>query len=375
MAHYHRIDVVSEGYVFDGKRVTEGLNAAVMPRAVLTSSGVLVVSAAITRGVGKNDYHGVFFRSADMGKTWQMVDPTSKWSSTWQSYAYYLSVSRGPNGTLLAYGAATPVTSPDEFVANEKTGGMLDNELVFSLSHDEGLNWTEPCVIPRPYDVPAEAPGPICATRVGRWVAPSSPWLNWEGKNPYAGRALAILSEDQGRTWPRHVHFLQDPDGPTHFQEQWIIELSDGRLLGTSWRRDWGAAKDYPNPYSLSYDSGLSFGPTLSTGLMGQSMGTRAWDDGQVICVYNRRYENPGVGLAIARPDDKEFHVEIDGMAWRAASGTRGELTDLGKGAEYLDFSFGEPAAEVLPDGSIYVVFWCIEAKAQGIRYSRVKVT
>jgi hypothetical protein len=182
-----------------------------------------------------------------------------------------------------------------------------------------------------------------------------------------------MISYDEGKTWPGCVPFLLDTTGKARYQEVWVEELSDGRVLGIGWQQERTGERDFPNAYSISLDGGESFGPTLSTGLTGQSVGVRALEGGRVAVVYNRRHDNPGVGFAIARPDETGFNVEFDGLAWSATSGFRGDINDP-QAIFWADFSFGEPAVEVLPDGSFFVVFWCHQKDVQGSRYCHLRL-
>src|SRR4030095_441612 len=101
--------------------------------------------------------------------------------------------------------------------------------------------------------------------------------------------------------------------------------------------------KAYPNMYALSHDGGLTWSQTRSTSLLGQSIGAAALPEGRVACVYNvRTTGQPGVWVAIARPTDDDFKVELNENVWRAhvstQYGTSGQLAEGG----WLDFAFGE---------------------------------
>jgi hypothetical protein len=167
---------------------------------------------------------------------------------------------------------------------------------------------------------------------------------------------------------------MDDPSGKIAFQEVWVEELSDGRILGTAFARDMESGQDQPIQYSISSDGGETFIPNRSTGLTGQSTGVRALNDGRVVCVYNKRHDKPGVGFVIARPDEHSFNVEFDALAWSARSGFRNEVGDP-QAMYWIDYSFGEPCVEFLPDGSFYVAFWCQEKSIQGSRYVRLRPT
>jgi hypothetical protein len=154
--------------------------------------------------------------------------------------------------------------------------------------------------------------------------------------------------------------------------EAWVIQLSDGRLLGTSWHVDNSGEQCYPNAWSLSSDGGESWMPTESTGIMGQSTALAALPNGGALFVYNQRtHGEVGVWMAQVQPTAATFGILSNQIVWKAETPTQNESPGLHD--QWCDFSFGEPAVLVLPDGNLLVVFWCIQPDGQGIRY--VKLT
>jgi len=90
--------------------------------------------------------------------------------------------------------------------------------------------------------------------------------------------------------------------------------------------------------------------------------------------VYSRRkVTDPGLWLATLRPDEDHIDVEATQMIWRAEKPTQsGAEADF---AGWQDFAFGEPSVTVLPDGSVYIAFWCIQPSGRGIRYLKLRMT
>jgi len=366
-----KIDVISEGYFLTQPDEKGGCPRNC--RITLLPNNTLVVSVIFNLGVGTGLIYSRVFSSKDFGKTWKSLGMMCDWSKSEKEYSERLNISRTPHGKLLALGMLYETPAAGTTYYARETGGAADTSLFFTTSDDEGITWSQPQIIAMCYPEPPEVGGVICATRQGRWLAPFAPWLDRHGSWPNRGKAAVMISYDRGKTWTSSAAFLSDPSGTVRFQEVWVEELSDGRVVGIGWQQERSGDRDYPNAYSISLDGGESFGPTLSTGLMGQAVAMRALEGGRVAVVYNRRHENPGVGLAIARPDHRGFNVEFDGLAWSAQSGFRGEVKDE-EAIFWADFSFGEPAVEVLPDGSFFVVFWCHEKNVQGSRYCHVRL-
>ena len=152
-----------------------------------------------------------------------------------------------------------------------------------------------------------------------------------------------------------------------------MIELADGRLLGTTWHLNQKDGSDHPNAYAISTDGGESWKPTRSTGIMGQSTGLAALPDGRALFIYNqRKHGEPGVWLAVVKPTETDFGVEANEIIWRAQVKTQsGSSGDHGL---WMDYSFGEPSVLLLTDGTLLVTLWCIQPEGSGIQYVKLRM-
>jgi hypothetical protein len=248
---------------------------------------------------------------------------------------------------------------------------MKQNELFWSRPPDGGKRWSEPMPIPMDGAGSAEAPCPLTIMRSGRWIATYSPYNTFdELERVDRGRVVVAFSGNQGRTWS-HRNALRFAEPDCGGAEAWTIELSDGRLLTTAWHIDHRGGHEYPNAYSLSADQGKSWSPTQSTGILGQSTALTALPDGRVLFVYNqRKHGEPGIRIAVARPEIEGFGIEQDQCVWRAMAATRSDSS--GEHSEWTDFSFGEPSVTLLPDGTLLLALWCIQPDGSGIRYVKL---
>ena len=153
--------------------------------------------------------------------------------------------------------------------------------------------------------------------------------------------------------------------------ESWVVELSDGRLLGTSWHMDLGTGADHPNKYAISEDGGSTWSATRSTGIEGQATALTPLPDGRALFVYNQRRTPPiGVWMAVVRPIAEDFGIESNEPVWRADVGSQGSG---GPGHDaWRDYAFGEPSATVLPDGSVLIAYWCAQPDGKGIGFVKL---
>jgi hypothetical protein len=343
---------------------------AVGPRCALLPTGELVCSCMLTAGLGTNDFVPVLYLSTDLGSTWSEQVPI--WPHLRGRWSIFISVSGGTDGRLFLFGSRTSIDRPGEPFWCGATQGLKQNELIWAVSENGGRTWSLPAVIPMPIPGAAEAPGALCRTRVGRWLAPFSPYNTFDpGVRVARDQVIVVHSDDQGRTWD-HTAMLRFAEPESGAAEAWVIELSDGRLLGTCWHLS-HAGGEHPNAYALSADGGRTWSPTRSTGILGQSTALAAQPDGRALFVYNqRRHGEPGVWLALVRPTETDFGVEANEIVWRAQ--TRTQTDSSGEHAQWEDFSFGEPCVTPLPNGTCLITLWCIQPSGGGIRWVRLRM-
>lgn len=358
-----RFEVVAEGFVVNG------LGAC--SRVVVTGGGDLIATYVLRSGAGRPDYAVHQSRSVDGGRTWSAEGPV--WPSLVGPASMSLALSRARNGDLLLYGTSTPVGEGDETWWDGARQALKQNELVWSRSRDGGRTWPLPSVIPMPIPGAAEAPGPMTQTRSGRLVACYAPYNSFDDTAVVdRNQIVLVTSDDEGRTWS-HTSMLRFADPNAGGAEAWVVELADGRLLGTSWNMSLATGLDAPIPYGLSLDGGDTWTTTRSTGISGQATTLAPLPDGRAILGFNQREQpHPGVWLAVARPTDQAFGVERIGPAWLADRPTHGAAGgDAGHDA-WTDFAFGEPSVTLLPDGDVLVTLWCDQPSGTGIRWVRL---
>lgn len=360
--------VIAEGCVT--RRMTGSATAvACGPRCAVTSSGRIVCTFMGQSALGQNDFQPMLAESMDGGSSWSEARPL--WPAIVERESVFGSISRSPARELFFYGSRTPIDTPGEAFWCDATQGLKQNVLFWTRSRNDGRSWEPFSAIPISGAGSAEAPGPLCATRGGAWVACYAPYNTFNPRElVVTNRVVSVYSNDQGRTWESSA-MLQFAEASSKGAEAWVIELSDGRLLGTGWHIP--AEGSRPNAYAISHDGGRRWSETRSTGTPGQSTSLAALPGARALFVYNQRKgEEIGIWLAVASPTDADFNLESNQRVWAAENGTQTKTS--GDHAEWTDFAFGEPSPVILPDGTVLVVFWCRQTDGYAIRYVKLSL-
>jgi hypothetical protein len=164
---------------------------------------------------------------------------------------------------------------------------------------------------------------------------------------------------------------MRHPFDRVLYWESKIVELPDGRLLAVAWAYDEAAAKDLPNQYALSRDGGRTWSRPTSTGLLGQTL-TPFVAGERVLCAY-RRMDEPGLWIQSAHLRGDEWVNDDCRPLWgHNAAGLTGTSTSMAKNFQVL--RFGAPCWARLPDGRLFVAFWCYEECVGLIRWFRFRL-
>jgi sialidase-1 len=344
---------------------------AYFPSVAAMPNGELLATYALGEAFEAVNLHTCVARSHNGGQTWQhegRIYPcrTDRLTSDVGK------MSLAPDGELVANLARHDRTEhADEGLTNPDTMGFVPTEMLITRSPDCGHMWAQPVVIQPPLVGPSfELCSPVTFLRDGRWLLPTSTWLDWNGSLPNGNRMVAFVSSDRGASWPTYLDVMHSPDDNLIFWESKIVELSDGRLLAVAWCFDRKANADRPNQYALSHDGGVTWSQPQSTGLQGQTLTPCLLPDDYVLCAY-RRTDQPGLWANLSHLEGDRWvndgcqalwgHNTADGLTTRG-----GNMTHV-----FSTLKFGAPSMIRLADKLIYLVFWCYEENVSVIRWFR----
>ncbi len=367
------IEVLDTGLIYRNPQPHVRSVHAYFPSVVCMDNGEMLATLVLGEAFEAVNLRTHVARSRDGGATWELE--ATLYEGTRNRLTSDASrLTALPDGELvLLMHRADRSRHPTEGFTNPENLGFVPVELRLWRSQDYGHTWAGPEALQPPLVGPAfELCCPITPLSDGRWVLPTSTWRSWEGDCPNGMKMVALVSEDRGRTWPQYWDVMTDPDQQIIYWESKIVELPDGRLLAAAWAYDEATAADLPNHYALSADGGKRWSAPTSTGLLGQTLTPSVLSDGRLLSIY-RRMDEPGLWANLSRIEDGAWLNEQAAPLW--GHGIPGLTETSGNMAHNFNvLRFGAPCITPLPDGSIFVAFWCYEQCVSNIRWFKLKI-
>lgn len=363
------IEVLDTGIVYRNPKPHLRSVHAWHPSVARLDSGEMLCAFDLGEAVESLDYRTWVARSSDSGRTWSA--PVRLFEDSIQRpSSHTMRISRLRDGSLVGLGARFYRDDPEEGLTNRDNLGLVPMDVLSLRSFDAGRTWEGPRLVRPPLEGPCfEICHQIVELADGRWLAPMGTWKDWNGNAPNGMKAIALVSRNQGETWPQYLDVFDFyMDGTISF-EQSVTQMPDGRLLAVAWGFHEPSGTTRPTPYTLSDGTGR-FGEPRPTGLRGQTAKILALPDGRILCLY-RRDDQPGLWANLARIEGDRWVNLEEAPVWQGA--TSG-MTGRANGADELGaLKFGFPNLISLPDGTVFAAFWCCEDAVHNIRWFRIK--
>ena len=207
--------IAARGTVFQTETGTDRQSCAFPQVSVLPNGRWIVVCrAACTKG-GKEGQHVLLSFSDDEGMTWSV--PVSPFAAPvvngkpGQFRACATTYLGGANVLAVLYWVDNSDPSLPFF--NENTEGLLDSRIMFSKSHDYGLNWTKPILMDTsPFNVPTPITGPVLLMPDGKLACQFETNKAYYDTSKWIHSSVLMFSSDDGRSWPEHTVVTRDPN-------------------------------------------------------------------------------------------------------------------------------------------------------------------
>ncbi len=367
------ISIIETGVLYRNPKPHVRSIHAYFPSVAVLPDGEMVATYALGEAFECADLHTHISRSRDNGRTWTYqgkLDAEVPGRLTSQC-SRLTALKDGSMAVLMI--RLDRSKHPEEGMTNPKTLGFVPTELLIARSSDGGRTW----VGPKPFTPPLEGPAfelccPITPLSDGRWLIPTQTWPDWEGRCPNGIKMIAMVSHDQGETWPEYLNVMTPQSEMTFCWESKIVEFPDGRLLAVAWLYDDVNKTDLPNHYALSRDGGKIWSKPVSTGILGQTLSPLVIDNNRVLCVY-RRMDKPGLWANLARLDGDTWINEEEKPLWGHQANNLTATTE-NMSHNFNVLRFGAPCMCKLSTGEIFMAFWCYEDCVSVIRWITLRV-
>jgi sialidase-1 len=362
-----RIVVQGTGVVYQNPTPHLRSVVAYHPTLTLISNTEYLATFDIGEAVEAFDYHTVVARSTDGGETWKFEGRILKDPPPLTTHSIRTSILQ--DGSIVGFGGFHR-RKPGKDLVNRKTFGLVPIDLFTVKSSDGGRTWSSPDMIQTPLKAPSwEICHCIVEAGNGRWIAPTSTWRGWDGEEYSGDRAVVLISDDHGQSWPLYGVTFDGQQSQLSYLEQSVITMNDQSLLAVSWVYELNNGTSHPTAYSISRDHGLSFTKPKETGLNSQTCKIIQLIDGRLLCVY-RANDRLGLWATLASFDGSVWVNLCDAPLWQGAdSGMHG----TGNRADELsNLKFGHPTIRQLSDQEALVLFWCQESCITGIRWIKL---
>jgi sialidase-1 len=298
--------------------------------------------------------------SDDMGRTWKANGPFYDKSCNVIPASDSMKLTFVGDKSIAAIGYEFFRTDPDKTVGNPKTGGVLEDQVIFLYSADLGSTWSEPAVINTSFCGPVEASAPLTVLTDGSWVTPIASFPNWEGDlaQGYYGRLLS--TRDKGKTWNDDAITMEFEGRDITVYEQRLCETQTGKIVLIAWNEDTKTGANVCNHYAVSEDNGKTFGKPMSTGIKGQASSVAAIEGDKILALHclRRDTDRPGIYAYIVDVSKGGWDILSEQVIWEPEVPIKRNKN----AAEVFAFlKFGQPSAIKLSDGSWLMTHWVIE--------------
>lgn len=268
-------------------------------------------------------------------------------------------------------------SDPSLPLANPETQGILPTKLLVAESSDTGRTWTPFRTVDLHPHQGNALTGDLLTLHNGTLALPYEAWKEYYDSSPGEHHAALRFSDDGGHNWRGPAVVAHDDENRRLFWDQRLTVLpQDGRLLALFWTHDRQAGQDLPIHMAWGSPDGHTWSAPRSTGVAGQIAAPLGLPDGRLLMAYVHRHDPPSLRVLLSEDDGDSWQDELIFYEKRlgSESGMAGSRNFADYWADMNIWTFGHPAAALLPNGDVMVAYYAGDASAMSIHWVRIKV-
>ena len=377
--------VIDSGVVHDGHAAPRHQRSCARTTIMMRSDGALLATCRLGEHRDTVGGHHAIFLSSDQGKTWEMLSDSYQqgaFDGTPGEVIAFTPVEHEPD-LLIASGLWLDRSRPELPMSNPVTQGFLPMRIFHTTSTDGGVTWdgwrqmdTEPHV------------AASCATQAtyllpgGELAQPYEKWKEYDDPTPGVPGSWFRLSKDGGVTWPEFVPVAQHPDNELFY---WDLRLArhpeTDQWVSMFWTHEPASGRDIDIHICWGEPDARSWTTPVGAGLIGQHCQPIALGGDTLLAVYPHRGEQlPGIYTSISDDFGKTWDRERDLVVYEYESsserepGGHGPRTQKEKFADMAAWRFGHPRGILLPDRTVFVVFYAGDDLIKSFHWARIEI-
>ena len=375
--------VINSGIIHDGNTAPIHQRSCARTTITLLHDGTLMATCRLDE---KRDtlggHHGLFV-SVDLGATWEMRSHSYQRGAFGETPGEILSftlVEHEP-GVIMASGLWIDRSRPQLPMTNPQTQGFLPMRIFHTTSTDGGHSWDSwRQMDTTPHLAASCATQPTYLLPGGELAQPYEKWKEYDDPTPGIPGSWFRLSNDGGDTWPDFVPVAQHPVNDLFY---WDLRLAQhpntGQWVAMFWTHEPASGRDVDIHLSWGSADARSWTTPVGTGLVGQHCQPISLGGERLLAVYPHRGERlPGIYASMSHDFGKSWDREKDLVVFESPAGREpgghGPRSQKEKFDDMGAWRFGHPRGVLLPDGTVFVVFYGGDDVIKSAHWARIEI-
>ena len=245
-------------------------------------------------------------------------------------------------------------------LGNPETGGLLDDEVFYSISKDNGYTWSKRRIIRCIWGQHVEASAPITVLKDGSWATPITGFKNWEGRSSIPCNGRLLRSYDEGKKWNDGVVCMNFNNSDITCFEQRMCQLENGNIVVIGWNENVSTGELLNNHYTISTDNGKTFSEPIDTGIKGQASSILHIGGNKILAFHSLRRDckKPGILCCLVDLSYGTWNILEQKLIW---SPNMPIVKDSSMAAVFGFLKFGQPSGILLKNGKVLMTHWACE--------------